>query len=77
MCFIVQKSIGVCFWVQNQLVMYCFLQWRDRLVGALKQMKAGELAQLALNQVCKTNGSIEDRKNDLPVFKVLVIPVKI
>ncbi|KAL5740398.1 hypothetical protein ACOSQ2_029578 [Xanthoceras sorbifolium] len=43
--------------------------WRDRLVGALKQMKAGELAELALNQVCKTNGSVEDGKNDLPVTK--------
>ncbi|KAK2656710.1 hypothetical protein Ddye_009762 [Dipteronia dyeriana] len=43
--------------------------WRDRLVGALKQMKAGELAELTLNQVCRTNGSVEDGKDDLPVSK--------
>ncbi|KAK1562008.1 hypothetical protein Q3G72_004851 [Acer saccharum] len=43
--------------------------WRDRLVDALKKMKAGELAELALNQVCRTNGSVEDGKDDLPVSK--------
>ncbi|KAJ0028055.1 hypothetical protein Pint_34851 [Pistacia integerrima] len=43
--------------------------WRDRLVDALKEMKAGELAERALSQVCKTNGSVEDIKNDLPVIK--------
>ncbi|XP_044496131.1 uncharacterized protein LOC123218660 isoform X2 [Mangifera indica] len=43
--------------------------WRDHLVGALKEMKAGELAERALGQVCKTNGSVEDIKNDSSVIK--------
>ncbi|KAJ0089238.1 hypothetical protein Patl1_31343 [Pistacia atlantica] len=38
-------------------------------LDALKEMKAGELAERALSQVCKANGSVEDIKNDLPVIK--------
>ncbi|KAE8728883.1 HEAT repeat-containing protein isoform 2 [Hibiscus syriacus] len=37
--------------------------WRDRLLGALKEMKAGGLAELALIQVNKINGSVEDNKD--------------
>ncbi|KAF6153639.1 hypothetical protein GIB67_027506 [Kingdonia uniflora] len=37
--------------------------WRDRLVGALKEMKAGHLAEQAVQQVVKITGSVEDEKN--------------
>lgn len=39
--------------------------WRDRLVGALREMNAGELAEEALQEVCQINGSVES-KNDSP-----------
>ncbi|XP_057983982.1 uncharacterized protein LOC131168510 isoform X2 [Malania oleifera] len=42
--------------------------WRDRLVGALREMKAGDLAEEALPQECKFNGNIE-RKDDLPIIE--------
>lgn len=35
--------------------------WRDRLVGALREMKAGELAEEILRQVSQINGSVEWR----------------
>ncbi|KAK3019013.1 hypothetical protein RJ639_003621 [Escallonia herrerae] len=37
--------------------------WRDRLVGALREMKAGELAEEALHQFYQVNGSV-DWKDD-------------
>lgn len=40
--------------------------WRDRLVGVLKEMKAGELAEEAL-QVLRSNGSVEEAKEDFLV----------
>ncbi|XWS43850.1 hypothetical protein CRYUN_Cryun16bG0139900 [Craigia yunnanensis] len=43
--------------------------WRDRLLGALREMKAGGLAELALNQVHKINGSVEEEKDDSSVIK--------
>ncbi|KAJ4850033.1 hypothetical protein Tsubulata_040849 [Turnera subulata] len=43
--------------------------WRDRLVGALKGMKAGELAEEALHQVFQSNGIVEERKEDMQVPK--------
>ncbi|KAL8093049.1 hypothetical protein AgCh_035073 [Apium graveolens] len=39
--------------------------WRDRLVGALKEMKAGDLAEEALHEVCQINGSV-GYKNNVP-----------
>lgn len=45
------------------------MQWRDRLVGALREMKAGELAEEALQEVCQINGSVES-KNDSPPTQV-------
>lgn len=39
--------------------------WRDRLVGALKEMKAGDLAENALKQFSKANGNVEE-KDDMP-----------
>lgn len=41
------------------------MQWRDRLVGALREMKAGELAEEALAEVFQINGNVEI-KNDSP-----------
>lgn len=40
-------------------------------------MKAGGLAEPALNQVLKTNGSVEEGKDDSSVIKVstLLLPV--
>ncbi|KAA8517805.1 hypothetical protein F0562_015279 [Nyssa sinensis] len=35
--------------------------WKDRLVGALTEMKAGGLAEQALHQVCQINGSAEGK----------------
>ncbi|XP_007026695.2 PREDICTED: uncharacterized protein LOC18597540 [Theobroma cacao] len=43
--------------------------WRDRVLGALREMKAGGLAEPALNQVLKTNGSVEEGKDDSSVIK--------
>lgn len=34
------------------------MQWRDRLVGALREMKSGDLAEEALHEVCQINGSL-------------------
>ncbi|KAH9672961.1 HEAT repeat-containing protein [Citrus sinensis] len=39
--------------------------WRDRLVGALKEMEAGDLAENALKQFSKANGNVEE-KDDMP-----------
>ncbi|XVF08283.1 hypothetical protein REPUB_Repub06bG0213100 [Reevesia pubescens] len=43
--------------------------WRDRLLGALREMKAGGLAELALNQVHKISGSVEEEQDDSSVIK--------
>ncbi|XP_060674378.1 uncharacterized protein LOC107405425 isoform X3 [Ziziphus jujuba] len=43
--------------------------WRDRLVGALREMKAGSLAEQALHQVCNINGGPEDGQDDASVVK--------
>ncbi|XVE62050.1 hypothetical protein DITRI_Ditri06bG0087800 [Diplodiscus trichospermus] len=43
--------------------------WRDRLIGALREMKAGGLAELTLSQVHKINGSVEEEKDDSSVIK--------
>ncbi|XP_022745644.1 symplekin isoform X4 [Durio zibethinus] len=43
--------------------------WRDRLLGALREMKGGGLAELALNQAHKINGSVEEEKDDSSVIK--------
>ncbi|GMH26513.1 hypothetical protein Nepgr_028356 [Nepenthes gracilis] len=37
--------------------------WRDRLIGALKEMKVGGLAELAPEEVCKINGSVKLEKD--------------
>ncbi|KAL5550451.1 hypothetical protein UlMin_000627 [Ulmus minor] len=39
--------------------------WRDRLVGALKEMKVGGPAE-QVNLVCKSNGGFGDRQEDTP-----------
>ncbi|KAL9428787.1 hypothetical protein AB3S75_030720 [Citrus x aurantiifolia] len=39
--------------------------WRDRLVGALKEMEAGDLAENAIKQFSKANGNVEE-KDDMP-----------
>lgn len=49
--------------------------WRDRLVGVLKEMKAGELAEEAL-QVLRSNGSVEEAKEDLLVAKEEKLSIK-
>ncbi|TYH89625.1 hypothetical protein ES332_D01G276300v1 [Gossypium tomentosum] len=43
--------------------------WRERILGALKEMKPGGLADLALNQVHKINGSVEEEKDDSLLIK--------
>ncbi|XP_021289459.1 uncharacterized protein LOC110420462 [Herrania umbratica] len=45
--------------------------WRDRVLSALREMKAGGPAELALNQVHKTSGSVEEGKDDSSVIKNL------
>ncbi|CAK7343924.1 unnamed protein product [Dovyalis caffra] len=50
--------------------------WRDRLVGALREMKAGGLAEEALHQILKSNGSVEEVKEDLLVAKEEKIAIK-
>lgn len=49
--------------------------WRDRLVGVLKEMKAGELAEEVL-QVLRSNGSVEEAKEDLLVAKEEKLSIK-
>lgn len=41
--------------------------WRDRLVGALKEMKAGELADLAVEEICSINGNVKEEERDMPI----------
>ncbi|KNA19015.1 hypothetical protein SOVF_065440 isoform A [Spinacia oleracea] len=36
--------------------------WRDRLVGALREMNAGYLAEKALEGVCSINGNVKEEK---------------
>lgn len=52
------------------------MQWRDRLVGALKEMKAGDLAEEALLEVCQINGSV-GYKNNVPAEVIYVRQVHI
>lgn len=40
-----------------------FLQWRDRLVSSLREMKAGELAEEALQQVLRGNSPVRQVPN--------------
>ncbi|RXI01399.1 hypothetical protein DVH24_014748 [Malus domestica] len=47
----------------------CILQWRDRLVGDMRKMQAGGLVELATQQECKINGSVEDGLDDSLVTK--------
>ncbi|XP_061955032.1 uncharacterized protein LOC133677183 isoform X2 [Populus nigra] len=49
--------------------------WRDRLVGVLKEMKAGELAEEAL-QVLRSNGSVEEAKEDFLVAQEEKLSIK-
>ncbi|XP_011006560.1 PREDICTED: uncharacterized protein LOC105112532 isoform X2 [Populus euphratica] len=49
--------------------------WRDRLVGVLKEMKAGELAEEAL-QVFRSNGSVEETKEDFLVAQEEKLSIK-
>lgn len=43
--------------------------WRDRLVDALNEMKVGGLAEQALREVCKINGSVLEGKDDSSIVK--------
>ncbi|KAK9290954.1 hypothetical protein L1049_009134 [Liquidambar formosana] len=37
--------------------------WRERLVSALREMKAGEVAEQALQQVCKSDGILDEGRD--------------
>lgn len=50
---------------------HLFLQWRDRLVGALREMNAGYLAEKALEGVCSINGNVKEEKVQFVAVKVL------
>ncbi|KAL8167658.1 hypothetical protein V2J09_009157 [Rumex salicifolius] len=41
--------------------------WRDRLVGALKELKAGELTDFAVNEICNVNTKVKEQAIDLPI----------
>ncbi|KAF8394916.1 hypothetical protein HHK36_018855 [Tetracentron sinense] len=43
--------------------------WQDRLVGALNEMKGGELVEQAICQVGKINGNAKDGRNETPLTK--------
>ncbi|OMO85062.1 hypothetical protein CCACVL1_10448 [Corchorus capsularis] len=43
--------------------------WKDRILGALREMKAGGLTELTLNEVHKSNGSLEEGKDYSSVVK--------
>ncbi|KAL4606232.1 hypothetical protein ACB092_09G086800 [Castanea dentata] len=43
--------------------------WRDRLIGAMRDMEAGGLTDQAIPEVCKINGSLGQGKEDSPVIK--------
>lgn len=47
------------------------MQWRDRLVGALREMKAGGSSEPVLHHVSKINGGLADVQEDFPLIKVL------
>ncbi|XP_021744745.1 uncharacterized protein LOC110710718 isoform X2 [Chenopodium quinoa] len=43
--------------------------WRDRLVGALKEMNAGHMAEKALESMCSNNGNVKEEKAELVAVK--------
>ncbi|GAV75491.1 DUF3453 domain-containing protein/Symplekin_C domain-containing protein [Cephalotus follicularis] len=43
--------------------------WRDRLVGALREINSGGLVEQALLHVCGTNGTGDEGKDDFPTIK--------
>lgn len=45
------------------------MPWRDRLVAALKEMQAGDLAEQALEGVCNINGNAKEEKVEPVVVK--------
>uniref|UniRef100_A0A5B7B7R4 Symplekin n=1 Tax=Davidia involucrata TaxID=16924 RepID=A0A5B7B7R4_DAVIN len=49
--------------------------WKDRLVGALTEMKAGGLAEEALHQACQINGTAGG-KDDSPISEEEKPPIK-
>lgn len=48
------------------------MQWRDRLIGALRD-KAGGLAEEGIHQFHKIDASMEAGRDDLPITKVFAI----
>lgn len=48
------------------------MQWRDHLVGALREMKAGGSIEPVLHNVSKVNGGLGDLQEDIPLEKVLL-----
>lgn len=68
-----ESCITKSFSIQN---IFCwtyhwFLQWRDRLVSALREMNAGDLAERALEGVCNINGNLKEKKVESVAVKVL------
>lgn len=45
------------------------MQWRDRLIGALREMNAGGSAK-KVHHICKANGGLGDVQEDILVTKV-------
>lgn len=48
------------------------LKWRDRLIGALRELEVGRLEEAAVDQVSEVNGTVEG-KDDLPNSQVCVL----
>lgn len=49
---------------------FWFLQWRDRLVGALRKLNAGESAGAVLPHASKINGVERDVQEDSLISEV-------
>lgn len=48
------------------------LKWRDRLIGALRELEVGRAEEAAVDQVSEVNGTVEG-KDDLPNSQVCVL----
>lgn len=55
-------------------LIFCFLKWRDRLAGALKEMQSEGKADRVFHLISASNGSIHREKNDQPLIKVMLPP---
>lgn len=71
--FEIEFGGALCFnaFIPLRIMSHC-LKWRDRLIGALRELEVGRAEDAAVDQVSEVNGRVEG-KDDLPNLQVCVL----